>query len=63
MREKSETDNRYAPKSIRSDDDTERERTFVASRMSVHVSPDVSTLPTYTGLLAVADFGLEGVSI
>jgi hypothetical protein len=63
MREKSETDSRYTPKSVRSDDDAKRERTFVASRMSVHLSPDVSTLPTYTGLFAVADFGVEGVSI
>lgn len=37
--------------------------TFVASRMSVHVSPEVSTFPTCTDFSGVADFGVEGVSI
>ena len=39
------------------------ECTFVASRTSVHVSPEVSTSPMYTDFFGVVDFGVEGVSI
>jgi len=46
-------------------DNLQCERTFVASRISVHVSPEVSTFPAYTGFFGVVDFGVdsEGVSI
>jgi len=42
---------------------SEKDNLFVASRMSVHVSPEVSMFPTYTGFFGEADFGVEGVSI
>jgi len=42
---------------------SENDNLLVASQTSVHVSPEVSTFPTYTGFLEVADLGVEGVSI
>jgi len=42
---------------------SENDSLFVASRTSVHVSPEVSMFPTYTGFFGAVDFGVEGVSI